>query len=173
MSEALTPEEIATNEKTQEHIDEVRHLLVLMCKEINERAMIHDRSKLERPEVATFTEYTPKLAGCTYGSEEYKGYLNAMYPALQHHYFNNRHHPEFFAMDTTGTLYGPDLDSGKAVSRMNILDVLEMFCDWAAACKRHNDGDIKESIKINTKRFGLSEQLASILTNSVPLLEDR
>jgi hypothetical protein len=38
------------------------------------RAEEHDQSKLESPEVEMFTEYTPKLATSTYGSEEYEGF---------------------------------------------------------------------------------------------------
>jgi len=39
---------------------------------------------------------TPKLAGSTYGSEEYKAFLGQMKPALDHHYAVNDHHPEHF-----------------------------------------------------------------------------
>ncbi|HEY9298227.1 MAG TPA: DUF5662 family protein [Phormidium sp.] len=57
------------------------------------------------------------------------------------------------------------------VNAMNLIDILELLCDWYAACKRHNDGDIHKSIEINTERFGLSPQLKSILLNTVPLLQ--
>jgi len=36
---------------------------------------------------------------------------------------------------------------------------------------RHNDGDIMKSIEINKERFGLSDQLAQILRNSVELVQ--
>jgi hypothetical protein len=116
---------------------------------------LHDQSKLESPEVEAFTEYTPKLAGCTYGSEEYKGYLAAIKPALDHHYANNKHHPEHWA---------------NGVNDMNLLDVLEMLCDWKAASERHNDGNIQKSIEINSKRFNLSPQLTEILKNTANYL---
>jgi hypothetical protein len=56
------------------------------------------------------------------------------------------------------------------INGMNLIDVIEMVCDWKAASLRHNDGNIHESIKINTKRFKLSPQLVSLLQNTVPLL---
>lgn len=54
---------------------------------------------------------------------------------------------------------------------MNLLDLLEMFCDWTAATKRHADGDIRKSIKLNQKRFGYSDDLKQILLNTVENLK--
>lgn len=151
----LTIEELATNAETFRHIERVRNLLNWAAKELLERGERHDQSKLERPEVEAFTVYTAKLATCTYGSEEYEGYRKAMGPALQHHYANNRHHPEHFK---------------NGVDDMNLLDVLEMLLDWKAASERHNDGNIRKSIERNADRFGLSPQLVRILENTADLL---
>jgi hypothetical protein len=41
-----------------------------------------------------------------------------------------------------------------------------MLCDWKAAGERHADGSITKSLEINKKRFGISDQLASILDNT-------
>jgi hypothetical protein len=41
-----------------------------------------------------------------------------------------------------------------------------MFCDWYAATKWHNDGDLMKSIAINQERFGYSEDLKAILENT-------
>lgn len=60
------------------------------------RSWEHDRSKLESPERETFDEFTPKLTATTYGSEEYRSFLAAMKPALDHHYAHNSHHPEHY-----------------------------------------------------------------------------
>lgn len=92
----LTQAEQATNAITWEHINTVMRLLASAQIELMRRQFTHDRSKLKPPEVDTFTEYTSKLKGTTYGSEEYKQMLAEMKPALDHHYVNNRHHPEFF-----------------------------------------------------------------------------
>lgn len=95
----LTEAEKATNCDTFRHIERVRNLLNRFVAELLRRGEEHDQTKLEHPEVAAFTEFTPKLAATTYGSKEYDGFRAAMKPALDHHYANNRHHPEFQRQD--------------------------------------------------------------------------
>lgn len=151
MSE-LTLEERATNDQTREHIEVVRNLLNMMVRELLHRGEVHDQSKLGDLERKTFVVYTPKLKASVYGSEEYKGFLRDMGPALANHYANNRHHPEWF---------------DKGVAGMNLIDVLEMLLDWKAATLRHDTGDILRSLEINKERFGISEQLLAILANTV------
>lgn len=155
----LTLEEQATNYETMRHIEKVRFFLNRFIRALLSRGEEHDQSKLEPPEVALFTEYTPKLAASTYESEEYKGLLKALSVALDHHYAHNRHHPEFHK------------DGG--VGGMNLVDLVEMFCDWKAATMRHQSGDLRKSIEINARRFGLSAQLVRILENTVDLVEEK
>ncbi len=140
--------------KTLEHIKEVRGQIVIFINELLLRSNRHDASKLESPEREIFDEYTPKLRDTTYGSDEYKQYLEEMKPALEHHYAANRHHPEHYSK----------------VSDMNLVDIIEMLCDWKAATLRHADGDIMKSIEINQKRFGFSDELAAILLNTVGVI---
>jgi hypothetical protein len=140
--------------QTKDHIKNVQIFLNFIGQEIEKRGNGHDKSKLEEPEFETFCEYTAKLATSTYGSEEYKTFLKEMKPALDHHYQNNRHHPEHFE---------------KGIDGMNIIDVLEMLCDWKAASMRHKNGDILKSIELGTERFNLSPQLKNILLNSICL----
>lgn len=151
----LNEKEKATNYDTFRHIERVRNLLNVCVQDLIRRGELHDQTKLESPEVEAFTEYTPKLAACTYGSDEYKGYLAAIKPALDHHYANNRHHPEHHK---------------EGVNDMNLLDIMEMLCDWKAASERHNDGNIRKSIEINANRFSLSPQLVRILENTADVL---
>ena len=143
--------------QTVEHIEKVRKLIGMIRQELFMRGRDHDDSKLKKEEFEIFVEYTPKLWGTTYGSDEYKQYLEEMKPALDHHYKHNSHHPEHFE---------------KGMDDMNLVDVLEMFCDWKAATMRHADGDIYKSIQINAERFGISDQLAKILTNTVKVFEE-
>ena len=133
------------------HIKRVNELLLEFTKDLITRAQVHDRSKLESPEKEAFDIYTPKLAGLTYGSAEYKEALAGLGPALRHHYENNSHHPEYYATGIGG---------------MNLGDLVEMFFDWKAASERHEDGDIMRSIDINEKRFGLPKELAQIFKNT-------
>lgn len=148
----LSLEQQATNYVTMRHIERVRNILNEFVANLLQRGQKHDQSKLESPEVELFTEYTPKLAGCTYGSPQYEAFRKAMGPALAHHYAHNSHHPEHFK---------------NGVNDMTLLDVVEMLADWSAAAKRHNDGDVYKSIEINRQRFGISAQLAAILVNTV------
>jgi hypothetical protein len=53
---------------------------------------------------------------------------------------------------------------------MNLVDIVEMFCDWLAATKRHNGGDIMKFIVINQERFGFSDDLKAIFENTCKIL---
>jgi len=120
--------------------------------ELQQRAISHDNSKLGDYEIDIFTEFTPKLSGCTYGSEEYKGFLKEMKPALDHHYSQNKHHPEHWE---------------NGIKDISLVDLIEMICDWMAATMRHDNGDIMKSIEINKDRFGYSDELAEIFRNTI------
>ena len=159
----MNQSEKAINYETLKHIQVVRDLLLKVIRELTVRCEQHDKSKLEEPELSVFVEYTPKLKDSTYGSDEYKQFLIEMKPALDHHYANNRHHPEHFYPNVA------HMNAVDEISCMNLVDIIEMLCDWKAAALRHTDGDINKSIEINKKRFGISDQLASILKNSVKL----
>ncbi|MDZ5711644.1 DUF5662 family protein [Jeotgalibacillus haloalkalitolerans] len=141
---------------TTQHIHEVRKQLSRVIVDLTERGRVHDLSKLKSPELEVFTEYTPKLRESTYGSDEYKENLAGMQVALQHHYESNSHHPEHYEDGIKG---------------MDLLDIIEMFCDWKAATLRHADGNLNKSIEINQKRFGYSNDLAQIFKNSVKIFE--
>lgn len=137
--------------------DNLRHSLrvgeymVQMINEASQRSVKHDLSKTEPPELEVFNEYTSKLRDSTYGSEEYKEFLKGMKPGLDHHYANNRHHPEWHA---------------DGVNDMTLIDLLEMLADWKAATERHADGDLVRSFEIQKERFGISDQLTRILANT-------
>ena len=136
---------------TNAHIVQVGEYLGIIFHEISRRVQEHDASKLEEPEKSTFDKVTPQLKGSTYGSDEYKEFLADMKPALDHHYAHNRHHPEHFHNGIRG---------------MTLVDIIEMFCDWAAATRRHEDGNIGKSIEINKKRFDFDEDLACVFVNT-------
>jgi hypothetical protein len=147
----------SSKESTLEHKRMITELMNAVVIELLERAMVHDNTKLEDPELSLFDEMTPKLAKCTYGSDEYKGFLKELQPALEHHYARYRHHPEHF-------------DNG--CKDMNLIDIIEMLVDWKAATLRHNDGNILKSLELNRTRFGLDKvTLYDILMNSVEMFE--
>lgn len=178
------------------HIKRVAELLTNAASELIRRANVHDDSKLESPEKELFDEYTPKLKGCTYGSDEYKEFLAGLKVALEHHYANNSHHPEHYNMwqcklclntvKESETWVHPDHgrfcrcsggylifeckfddeDLIPGINGFDLFDLIEMFFDWKAATERHADGDIMKSIDINKDRFHLSDQLCEIFRNT-------
>ncbi len=82
--------------------------------------------------------------------------MRQMLPAIEHHNRHNAHHPEHHKDGIRG---------------MNLLDLLEMLCDWKAATMRHGDGGIYTSLEINAERFGYSDELKKILLNTVKIIE--
>jgi hypothetical protein len=129
-----------TNAETMKHANSVRVLLSWCAAYLHSAGWHHDNSKFISPEVEVFAENTEKLSSLTYGSDEYKACLEAMKPALDHHYAENTHHPEHFENGVLG---------------MTLFELIEMMCDWKAATLRHADGDFNKSIEINAKRFNI------------------
>lgn len=142
--------------KTFRHIETVRNFLNTVIKELLHRQENHDQSKFELEERERFDVYTPKLREITFGSEEYFQCLKEIKPALDHHYSKNRHHPEYF-------------DNG--ILGMNLIDLIEMVVDWKSSTMRHNDGDVYNSIEINQKRFGYSDELKQIFINTAKWID--
>ena len=142
--------------QTMRHIETVRNFLGACIRELLHRQEQHDQSKLEPPEVEAYDAITHRLRGITYGSEEYRAVLREYRPAIQHHYQQNRHHPEHHA---------------NGYQDMTLLDLVEMLCDWKAASLRHADGDVRHSIVINQHRFGYSDDLAQIFRNTIDWIE--
>lgn len=139
--------------ETLKHIQKVRENIMKLVFELDDRAQKHDKSKLESPEREIFAEVpATELAKCRYASPEYHSLLDKLKPALDHHYAKNRHHPNHFV---------------NGIEEMDLVDLLEMLCDWLAATERNKDGNIHNSIKINTQRHNISPQLSKILSNTV------
>jgi len=130
----------------------VNALMLSIIEALIKRTYAHDESKLESPEIEIFAKYGPKLKDTEYGSDEYKQFLAEMKPALEHHYANNRHHPEHH-------------EAG--INDMTLIDIIEMFADWIAATKRMKDwGNFYKSLAVNKTRFGMSDQLSVIFANT-------
>lgn len=139
--------------ETLYHIRRVASLLHKFCKELLDRADKHDKTKLRYPEKAVFDKFTQRLRETTYGSDEYNNDTKGeMAPALKDHYAANPHHPEHHEDGING---------------MDLIDLVEMFCDWKAASERHEDGDLYRSILKNKKRFEMSGQLVKIFQNTI------
>jgi hypothetical protein len=136
--------------ETRKHIARVNEFLLLSVVELTKRAVVHDASKLTDAEKPFFDEETPKLKTLKFGSEDYYASLARLKPALDHHYSQNSHHPQFYENGIEG---------------MDLFDLVEMLCDWKAAGERDAGGNILDSIKKNTDRFSITPQLATIFKN--------
>jgi hypothetical protein len=148
-----TEEKLVYNDReTLKHIKKVSHNIGLVTKELDKRAEVHDASKMDEPERSIMAEQVPLLGATKYGTPEYDALLESIRPALDHHYANNRHHPEHWP---------------NGVDDMTLIDLVEMLCDWKAATERNKNGNIRKSIEHNAKRFNLSPQLEKILHNTV------
>jgi hypothetical protein len=142
--------------ETLRHKERVQFYMNKVVKELIDRATAHDDSKLGIDEIELFDEFTPKLKECTYNSPEYNECLDGLKPALDHHYARNRHHPEHFP---------------NGIKDMNLIDIIEMFCDWKSSSERQLDGNILKSIEVTQKRFGFTNELKDILENTAEWLE--
>jgi hypothetical protein len=136
---------------TQQHIFQVAARLEAVCRELRERGERHDASKLGAEEKPHFDAVGTRLQDLVYGTDEYRSALRTLDPALKHHYATNSHHPQHYANGVAG---------------MDLIDLVEMYCDWAAAALRTRDGDLAKSIDINIERFGIEGPLGEILKNT-------
>lgn len=136
---------------TLAHSRRVGELLVEIITDLLGRVTQHDLSKLSSAEKPIFDSCTHALKSATYGSGEYFAQLAAMKPALDNHYSLNAHHPEFH-------------DGG--INGMNLADLIEMLADWKAATERHDNGNLAHSLEVQRDRFGISDQLMSVLENT-------
>lgn len=121
------------------------------CVALMWRVARHDVSKLRAPEVDVFAAEGANLRSLEYGSAEYEESLARLRPALEHHYAENRHHPEHWE---------------HGIGDMAVLDIVEMLCDWAAAVRRHDDGDLGRSIVRNSRRFGYGGSMTAALLDT-------
>ena len=143
--------------ETQKHIEKVRHYIRFFTDKLTTRGEQHDASKLTSPEVELFAEHTERLAEIEYGSEDYKKELEALKPALDHHYSVNKHHPQYYPNGVEG---------------MSLIDLVEMIADWKAASERYNSGNLLKSIELNIKRFNIEPQLGQILINTAKVMDE-
>lgn len=141
-----------STQDTLDHINKVQVRIAEFQAVLDDRASAHDRSKLREPEKSGYDALTSKLSTIVYGTDEYRAALAEGKPTIDHHYAVNSHHPEHWA---------------NGVADMSLLDVVEMLCDWKAASERTKQGSIAASLVHNKQRFGLSDQLAAILENTV------
>ena len=145
-----------STQETIDHINQVQYYLNKASFELVNRGKVHDASKLKEPEKSYFDRIAGTVGDLAYGSPEYKAFIDEnLKPALEHHYANNSHHPQYYE---------------DGINDMSLFDIMEMFFDWKASGERTKGGNIYKSIDINQARFGISKQLTRILINTAKYL---
>jgi len=150
------PPVLTTPNDMLEHVQQVCKRITRIAEELILRGVDHDMSKFSSEEYPSFVGQTVKLKDLVYGSDEYRAELEKIRPAIDHHYAHNRHHPKHFKNGICG---------------MNLIDVVEMLCDWHASILRQKYGDIQRSIEIGQQRFKFSDDLKQIFLNTVEFLD--
>lgn len=136
---------------TLEHIARVRYYLDDFRIGLYNRGVFHDQSKLLPVEAGPLQEMQDLIdreGPAPYGTEEYKRRTALLGPMLEHHYKVNSHHPEHYKDGMAG---------------MDLLDLVEMVCDWKAAAER--GGDDAVNLTYSFEKYGVPPMLQSIITN--------
>lgn len=137
---------------TYKHKDNVMAVMMLLTiPELYDRAEHHDDSKLQKPEKEVYDTFIPKLRTAKYGTPEYENIRKEMNKnGGTHHTHVNRHHPEYFKNGVAG---------------MNMLDFVEMVCDWFAASLRSDTG-FMEGLDRNIQKYNIPPMMRSIIENT-------
>ena len=126
-------------------------MMLLIIEKLFERAAAHDDSKLKDPEKSCYDKYIPMLKSAKYGTPEYEKIKGNMGEGLKHHFEENRHHPEHFE----NGIYG-----------MNLIDLVEMICDWFAASLRSDTPFISGGLDSNVEKYNIPSMLESVIRNT-------
>lgn len=137
-----------------QHKQWVAENMQVVASDLFQRAAVHDNSKFEPEEFEPYDRLFPELQKYAYGSPELKAVYEQLGAALQHHLKVNRHHPEYHE---------------DGISGMNLIDLIEMVCDWLAASKRSKT-NIFQGLLINKERYGISDQLYEVIWNTLVFL---
>lgn len=137
-----------------DHKQRVSTYLLDVAHELALRAARHDNSKFSEEEYAFYDEAFPKLQQYAYGTPEFKAELEKIAPAIHHHYYVNDHHPEHFE---------------DGINDMNLIQLIEMVCDWLAASERSKT-PFSKGMEMNQQRFHINPQLMEIIINTAQSL---
>jgi len=145
--------------ETIQHTKKVEEIMFYVISLLEKRAFTHDVSKLYSPEVELFAEQNAKLKYLTYGSPEYDECKLALKPALDHHFREERHHPEHFK---------------NGIADMTLIDIIEMLCDCKASSLRQNNGNLLLSFDGLCEKYNIPKDslLYSVLENTVKMLDE-
>jgi hypothetical protein len=125
--------------------------LTPIIQDLIKRAAEHDNSKFSEEEFPGLVGAIEEFKKVQYGTPEYMALREKYKPTFDAHYRKNRHHPEFHQ---------------NGIEDMDLIDLVEMVCDWKAASMRAESGNIANSIKIGSERYNIPPVLVKILENT-------
>ena len=135
------PSALKTIEDILKHKEKVKRRLLFLSEELKNRAESHDNSKLKDPEIKYH-----------YNTPEYFDKMKRWQKFFNHHYENNRHHPNHFM---------------NGVLDMTLTDICEYLVDIISYYDEMHVNDAIDTVEKQQGRFGLDSQLAQILTNTL------
>jgi len=121
---------------------------------LNERAIVHDASKMLDDEFAGFSRINAAARLQKFGSPEYAEGMRRERSTIDLHFSRNSHHPERMGMGLLGSEV-VEHDVGRGPKEMTFLDVIEMVCDWWGARLGYGDSrSWKEGAVLNMEHKG-------------------
>ena len=139
-----------------EHKQLVGKYMQKVIAELTTRAIAHDESKWGEEEFPPYAKQLPLFEQADYGSPEYIACLRAIKPAIDHHFSVERHHPEHFGSE--------------GINGMNLIDLVEMVCDWMAAAQRGGGSLANLRLDLQQDRFAIGSQLQGAIEHTVEAL---
>jgi hypothetical protein len=144
---------------TTKHVNRVSEIMGSVSREIYTRGQLHDASKFNEPEKSFYMEPVWNLnnpeSKIKFGTPEHKEQTKAMGPGWDHHKQTNDHHAEHFG--------GED-----PVSKMTLIQLLEMCADWISASERKGNDPL---LALEDKDDRFSPQMKKVISNTVRHLQ--
>ena len=131
----------------------VRRYLLELAHRLEQRALIHDLSKLQLDEFTGFVEIQRVAREHRLDSPEYKASIQS--DVVNLHLSRNSHHPEFH--------HG-------GIKDMPLLDLIEMVIDWRAASETYGRTTMAESLPMQKERFKMTDEqyrLIQLITEEI------
>ena len=153
----MTEQEFKVINTIQEHSQNVGAVVLKVCEELMRRALTHDASKLSAQELEDNFKALPdkwriQAQGHGYHSDEQEKHRKKFAAEIHRHRSTHPHHPEYFGND---------------VNKMNLIDLIEMLCDWYVSSV-----DIDESIRENSSEYKIDPHISQILENTALTLKE-
>jgi len=147
----MTDKELLNLELILKHKEQIAVLLAKFAAELTYRSAVHDNSKFSPDEFDVHSDNVNHFNKYLFDTKEEKELKERLMPAGILHRKRNRHHPEHFEDGIDG---------------MNLIDILEMLCDWKSASTRVSGDSLRKGLPILKNKYNISPQLLKILENT-------